>query len=44
MERLTVKRIDFDSVGGSCSVRHPSNTESVVADVVGVQVCHVQVH
>ena len=41
---LTVKRIDFESVGGGCSVRGPADAEIVVANVVSGQVCHVQVH
>lgn len=41
---LTVKRIDFESVGGGCSVRGPSDAKGVVANIVSVQVCHVQVH
>lgn len=41
---LTIKRIDFESVRGGCSVRGPSEAEGVVANVVGVQVRHVQIH
>lgn len=41
---LTVKRIDFESVGGGCSVRGPSDAERVIADIVGGEVCHIQVH
>lgn len=41
---LTVKRIDFESVGGGCSVRGPSDAEFVVANIVSVQVRHIQVH
>lgn len=40
----TVKRIDFESVRGSSSVWGPSEAEVVIADVVGGQVSHIQVH
>ena len=42
--RLTVERFHFQSVGGGGSVGGPADAERVIANVVGGQVRHIQVH
>ena len=41
---LTVERLHFQSVGGGGAVGGPADAERVIANVVGGQVRHIQVH